>query len=63
MKKCMEELQPDARELVIMKHKGFDYAEISSFFDVSVDALATRLHRAREQLSKCLGIEEKWKGK
>ena len=52
---CLEELKQENREIVMMKHKGFSYKEISKKFNKEVNNLKQINLRSIEALQICMG--------
>lgn len=53
---ALQRLGPEARQVVSLSLEGFSQAEIGEVIGATPNAVAVRLHRAREQLR--LGLEE-----
>jgi RNA polymerase sigma factor (sigma-70 family) len=60
LEKCLEELPPETRKLVVSYYEGTESAKIKNRqrlageLEVSINSLRIRVHRIRERLEKCV---------
>lgn len=54
---CIEALPEGTRICLLHRQSGLKYAAIAALLGVSIDAVKSRLHYAREKLRECVGVD------
>lgn len=57
MYKCINTLNPENRSIILLELENVPQNEIAEIIGISHSAIRTRIHRIKEQLSKCVNHE------
>ncbi|MUV04693.1 sigma-70 family RNA polymerase sigma factor [Flavobacterium rakeshii] len=57
MYRCIDRLPPENKTIILLELEGVPQSEIAEITGISHQAVRTRIHRIKEQLSKCVRNE------